>query len=370
MRIPPIKVVFSREDITNILTRIEETLSTGMLAQGKYVSEFEQKWADYAGVKHAVAVNSGSSAIEVPMRILGVEGKEVLVPDNTFAATALAVTIAGGSVRFVDTDPQTFSVRLEDIKARRTKNTTGVIVVHIGGILTPEIEAIRQWCEKEGLWLFEDCAHAHGSEFDGKRAGRFGIAGSYSFFATKVMTTAEGGMIVTNDDHLAEQSRLMRNHGKPEPWVSRHTHSGSNFRMSELNAILGLAQLERLDEFIEWREKIAAIYTEGLADMPQLTPILPPYRSSWYKYIVLLPVGQERMNFKQRVKNLGVSLSGEVYEIPLHRQPIFEGLNQDQFPVAEDVCSRHICLPLYYGMTEEEARFVLSSLRAAMANDQ
>jgi perosamine synthetase len=370
VRIPPLKVVFSPEDIQDILAKTEEVLSTGMLAQGKYVSEFEQKWASYVGVKHAVAVNSGSSAIEIPMRILGVEGKEVLVPDNTFAATAFAVTLAGGSVRFVDADPQTFAVRLEDIKSRRTANTVGVIVVHIGGIVTPEIVAIREWCEKEGLWLFEDGAHAHGSECDGKRAGTFGIAGAYSFFATKVMTTAEGGMIVTDDDHLAEQSRLMRNHGKPEPWVSRHTAKGANFRMSELNAILGLAQLKRLDEFIEWREKIATLYTAGLASLPQLTPIIPAFRSSWYKYIVLLPAGLDRANFKQRMKQQGVSLSGEVYEIPLHRQPIFEGLSQDRFPRAEDICSRHVCLPLYYGLTEEEAGFVISSLRATLANDQ
>jgi len=366
MRIPPMRVVFSDEDRREIWTRMEDILSSGMLAQGKYVQEFEQRWADYVGTKHAVAVSSGSSAIEIPMRALGIEGKEVLVPDNTFAATAVGVLLAGGLVRFVDTDPATFSVRLEDLKARRTPDTAGVIVVHIGGIVTPEIEAVRRWCDDEGLWLFEDCAHAHGSEWNGKRAGTFGLAGGYSFFATKVMTTAEGGMIVTDDDHLAEQARLLRNHGKPQPWVSYHTLLGANWRMSELNAALGLTQLKRLDEFITWRAKIAALYTEWLPEVPELTLVLPPARSSWYKYIVRLPQGVDRAAFKQRMKEQGVSLSGEVYEIPLHRQPIFQGMADGEFPEADDVCSRHICLPLYYGMTNDEARFVVDTLKKTL----
>jgi len=367
--IPPVKVVFGEEDIRDIQGKIQEVLTTGMLAQGKYVNEFEEKWAAYTGTKHAIAVNSGSSAIEIPLRILDIEGKEVLVPNNTFAATAMGVALAGGRVRFVDADPASFSVRLEDLKTRLTSQTVGVIVVHIGGIVTSEIEAIRQWCDAEGLWLLEDCAHAHGSEWEGRRAGTFGIAGCFSFFATKVMTTAEGGMIVTDDDHIAEMARLFRNHGKPEPWVSYHTHFGSNWRMSELNAILGLSQLKRLDEFIAWREKIARLYTQGVAELPELSAVLPPGRSSWYKYIVLLPKGLDRTNFKKRMKEQGVSLSGEVYEISLHRQPIFEKQVHGEFPMADDICSRHICLPLYYGMTEKEARMVIDALRATLRSD-
>jgi len=367
VKIPPLKVTFSNEDIQTILDRVQEVLSSGMLAQGKYVSEFEKQWADYVGAKHAVAVNSGSSAIEISMRIMSIQSKEVLVPDNTFAATAIGVLAAGGRVRLVDTDPQTFSVRLADLKDLRTSNTVGVIVVHIGGIVTAEIEAIRQWCDEQGLWLFEDCAHAHGSESGGRRAGTFGVAGAYSFFATKVMTTAEGGMIITGDDRLAEQARLLRNHGKPQPWVSYHTSIGYNCRMSELNAILGLSQLARLDEFIKWREKIAGLYTQLLRETPELTPIIPQSRSSWYKYIVLLPKGVSRTKIKQETKEQGVSLAGEVYELPLHRQPIFDGMNSAEFPVADDVCGRHICLPLYYGMTEDEARFVVETLQNTLA---
>jgi dTDP-4-amino-4,6-dideoxygalactose transaminase len=169
-------------------------------------------------------------------------------------------------------------------------------------------------------------------------------------------------MIVTDGDALAEQARLLRNHGKPQPWVSYHTQLGANWRMSELNAALGLTQLKRLDAFIAWRERVASLYTEGLHELRGLTPVLPPARSSWYKYIVLLPPGVDRARLKQRMKEQGVSLSGEVYEIPLHRQPIFQDVADGEFPVADDVCSRHICLPLYYGMTDDEAGFVVDTL--------
>jgi perosamine synthetase len=364
MRIPPVKVVFDESARREVLARIDDCLISGMLAQGKYVEEFEEKWAGYVDTPHAVAVSSGSSAIEMAMRILGVEDGQVLVPVNTFAATAVSVLLAGGKVRFADIDAGTFAVSLADLQKRRTANTAGVIVVHVGGIITPEMNDIRRWCDDGGLWLFEDCAHAHGSEIGGRRAGTFGIAGGYSFFATKVMTTAEGGMIVTGDAAFAQQARLLRNHGKPQPWVSYHTHFGSNWRMSELNAALGLSQLKRLDELIAWRRKIADLYTRWLQELPELTPVLPlpTGSSSWYKYIALLPPGAHRADLKRRMKEQGVSLSGEVYETPLHHQPIFQELADGEFPVASDVCARHICLPLYYGMTDDEARFVVDTL--------
>lgn len=367
MQIPPLKVVFSEQDRQEIGRRIDRCLVTGMMAQGTNVKEFEEEFARYVGAKHAVAVSSGGAAIEVAMRLLNVEDREVLVPTNTFAATATGVLLAGGRVRLVDAAADTFSVSRSALQRAVTPQTVGVVVVHIGGIVTPEIKAIRQWCDERGLWLFEDAAHAHGSGLNGTMAGHFGHAAAYSFFATKVMTSGEGGMLVTDDDELANRARGLRDYGKPDPWVSFHTQIGSNWRMAEFGAVVGLVHLRRLDEFIAWREKIAAVYSEELQSVTGLTLVLPRGRSSWYKYIVLLPENANRDQIKKLMKERGVSLAGGVYETPLHQQPVFAPLADGRYPVADDICGRHVCLPVYYGMTEDDAGYVVQTLKEILS---
>jgi perosamine synthetase len=364
LSIPSLKISFSDEERRWILDRINQSLANGALSHGCNVQELEKRFASYVGMRHAIAVNSGSSAIEIVMRILSPSGGEVLVPTNTFLATATGVLFAGGTVRLVDTDPKTLAVSLEELKKRATEQTVGVIIVHIGGIISPEIEDIQAWCDQQGYWLFEDAAHAHGSALDGHFAGSFGIAGSYSFFATKVMTCGEGGMVVTNDDGLAQEVALYRNHGKPEPWVSYHTHLGSNWRMNELTAPIALARLARLDEMIAARERLATRYTALLAEkIPALHPVLPQGRCSWYKYIVMLPKGVDRAVVKQQMKERGIGLAGEVYATPLHQQPVLARLAADgPYHHADDVCRRHICLPIYPDLTEEDAEQVVSTL--------
>ncbi|HEY9062627.1 MAG TPA: DegT/DnrJ/EryC1/StrS family aminotransferase [Pseudobacteroides sp.] len=368
MEIAPLKIAFSEEERKWILDRINESLKRGEISQGRNVQELEEKFAAYTRVKHAIAVNSGTSAIEIAMRILGVVGKEVLVPTNTFMATATGVLFAGGKVHLVDSDPKTLSISLKELKNRVTKDTAGVIIVHIGGIITPEINEIKKWCAEQGIWLFEDAAHAHGSAFNNCFAGGFGIAGSYSFFATKIITSGEGGIIVTNDDNLAEKARLYRNHGKPNAWVTNNTLLGSNWRMSDITAAIALAQLERLDEIITAREKLANKYNDLMKELlPDLKIVLPSSRSSWYKYIVLLPKGVSRDAVKQAIKDRGIGLQGEVYGIPLHKQPVakeagFEG----NFPNADDVCERHICLPIYPSLTLDQVEKVVRTLASVL----
>lgn len=370
IRVPPLKVVFSEEDVSEITRRIKKCLRRGQVAQGENVQEFEEAFAQFVGVKHAVALSSGGAAIEVAMRLFGVKDRDVLVPTNTFAATATGVLLAGGRVRFVDAEERFFAVSLETLKRSLTPQTVGVILVHIGGIVSPEIEGIQRWCEDQGLWLFEDAAHAHGSSLNGRKAGQFGRAAAFSFFATKVITSGEGGMLVTDDEDLAKKARGLRDYGKPDPWVSFHTEIGSNWRMSEFCAAVGLVHLRRLEEFIAWRQRIANLYTRSLKEIPELTLVLPVDKSSWYKYIVLLPGGINRQRLKERMKQRGISLSGGVYDIPLHRQPAFERMLKGSFPVADDIASRHICLPIYSGMTEEEAEYVVEVLRSTLEEEK
>ena len=348
MTVPPVRVVFDEALRAAILRELDGCLSRGSVAAGKKVQEFERFWAGYTGCACAVAVSSGGSALEILMRVLGVGGRDVLVPTNTFIATANAVIYAGGRPVFLDADPRTMAVTLEEIKKRRTPQTVGVIVVHIGGIITPEMPAIAEWCRGNRLWLVEDAAHAHGSELEGQRAGRFGVAAAYSFFATKVITSGEGGMIVCHDETMADACRRYRDYGKQSQWESVHTVISANYRMSDLTAVVGLEHARRLDGFIADRSSVAARYTEALDGV--IEPILP--------------AGWDRAAFRQALKDRGVSLSGGVYDIPLHAQPVFEGvIDSAEYPSANALCDRHVCLSMFSGMSEEQVAHVIGSVK-------
>jgi len=369
LKIPPAKIYFPEEDRRAILQQIDEALVSGQLTLGKHVKAFEECFAQKIGARYAVAVNSGTSSLEIPLRIFGVQEKTVLVPTNTFFATPAAVVHAGGKPRFVDADRATFAISLDGIKSRLTQDTAGVIVVHIAGIVSPELPAIRDFCKERGLFLLEDAAHAHGSSLDGQSAGTFGDAASFSFYPTKVMTSAEGGMIVTNNQRIYEEALIYRDQGKADFLTNAHTRLGYNWRMSEPHAIIGHTQLSHLEEFVAARNRIARIYDEGLREMPWLTRLSLPSasRSNYYKYIALLDSSIDRGALKKLLREkYGIGLSGEVYEMPCHLQPVFADYADGEFPIAVDICRRHICLPVYATMTEDEAGYVLDSLRAGV----
>lgn len=368
LRVPPVHVHFPAEDRAEILRRIDQALQSGQLTLGAIGRELEERFAAYHGATHAIAVNSGTSAIEIPLRALGVHGKEVLVPANTFFATAAAVVAAGARPRFVDCDPATMAVDVESVKAAIGPDTVGLVVVHIGGLVTPAIHALKALCDERGLFLFEDAAHAHGSALGDRSAGTFGIAGSFSFYPTKVITAAEGGIILTDDDHLADEARAYRDQGKASFTANVHTHLGYNWRMSEPHAAIAVSQLARLDEFIAHRQLIAKVYDEGLSELP-VTPLEIPSEAScnYYKYVVYLPDGVDRAELKKTLRSeYGVALSGEVYELPLHLQPVFEPWAEGPLPNAERICASHICLPISALLTEEQAEHVVVSLRSAL----
>ncbi len=368
LKIPPTKIHFPEEDRKVILQQIDEALVTGQLTLGKRVKSFEECFAQRVGVRYAVATNSGTSSLEIILRIFGVQGKTVLVPTNTFFATPAAVIHAGGKPRFIDADAATFAINLDEIKKRLTIDTVGVIVVHIAGIVGPEMPAIHDFCREQGLFLLEDAAHAQGASLRGKTAGTFGDAASFSFYPTKVMTSAEGGMIVTDNQKIYEEALIYRDQGKADFFANSHTRMGYNWRLSEPHAIIGHAQLSRLDEFVTARNRIARIYDEGLREIPGVSGLRPGEDcvSNYYKYIALLDNSLDRGALKKLLREqYGVGLGGEVYETPCHVQPVFAEYQHGEFPVAEDICRRHICLPIYVTMTEEEAGYVLASLKQA-----
>ena len=369
LRIPAAKVHVPEEDRQAILCQIDEALASGQLTLGKHVEKFERCFTEKIGARFGVAVNSGTSSLEIPLRIFDVRGKTVLVPTNTFFATPAAVIHAGGRPRFVDADNATFAVSRKNLAERVTADTAGVIVVHIAGIVTPEMPEIREFCKERGLFLLEDAAHAQGSTLNGRCAGTFGDAASFSFYPTKIITSAEGGIIVSSCERIRNEALIYRDQGKAAFLTNSHTRMGYNWRMSEPHAIIGHSQLGRLEEFIAARNRIARIYDEGLSETSGISRLAVPAgcRSNYYKYVALLDQSIDRSRFKRLVGDeYGVALSGEVYETPCHLQPVFEEYRDGEFPVAENFCRRHICLPVYVGMTEEDALYVLSSLARAL----
>jgi perosamine synthetase len=365
-RVPAAKIQFRPEDRAWIAERIQEVLSTGQLTLGKYGTEFEQKFAQFCNLQHGIAVNSGTSSLEIILRALGVQGKDVLVPTNTFFATAAAVIHAGANPVLVDMDPESFAVRPEDVEKCLTPKTVGMIVVHIGGIVSARLPELVDLASRKGIWLVEDAAHAHGSTYLGTKAGAFGIAGSFSFYPTKVMTCAEGGMIVTKEAKIAEEARIYRDQGKASFTQNAHIRLGYNWRMSEPHAIIGLKHLERLPAMIADRQAIAGIYDRELAQLRNLDVLKVPIGGTcnYYKYIVVLKEHRDRKELKALVRErYGVGLAGEVYEDPLHKQPIFAEYATKSMPVSEDLCARHLCLPIFSGMEEADAHQVIRALK-------
>ena len=217
--------------------------------------------------------------------------------------------------------------------------------------------------------LIEDAAHAHGSTLRGKKAGSFGIASAFSFYPTKVITSGEGGMILTDNEDLMKKALVLRDQGKAGFLGNVHTEIGYNWRLSEIHAAIGLSQFNRLEEFITNRRAIAKIFDEGLKDIGGMRALSIPeaVRSNYYKYIAFLEEDIVRSDFKKKLKEKhNVSLSGEVYELPLHLQPIFKkmyGHKEGDFKQAEDLCKRHICLPVFPTMTKEDGKYVLDSIK-------
>lgn len=372
MNIPAARIYFPEEDRKELVEKIDGILKSGQLTLGKYGKELEEKFAEYTGTKYAVAVNSGTSALEIILRSLDIQGSSVVVPTNTFFATPAAVIHAGGKVIFADI---TENLCLDPFSLEKVirKDTKAVIVVHIGGLITPELPAIQQICNERGLALIEDAAHAQGSTLNGRKAGSFGTGAGFSFYPTKVMTSGEGGIITTGNEKIYQRALVFRDQGKAGFFGNVHTEMGYNWRMSEIHAAIGLSQFARLEEFIADRRRVAQRYDKELTNISNVTPVkIPPESgSNYYKYVAVLAKGIDRAALKKKMKEkYSVGLSGEVYELPCHLQPVFKETGhykEGQFPVAEDLCKRQICLPVFAGMTGDEARYVVSSLKEALA---
>ena len=367
MAVQAARIVFSDSDREEISASINDILASGVLTLGPFTRRFEAAFADAHNGGHAIATSSGTSALEIILRSLGVAGRDVLLPANTFFATAGAAIAAGARPVFADIDAATFSLSPDTVAAALTPDTAAVALVHIGGLITPHADELRKICQDRDVVLIEDAAHAHGSTFDGRFAGAFGTAAAFSFYPTKVVTSGEGGMILTGSDHLADEARIYRDQGKGSFGSNHHVRRGSAWRMSELHAAVGLVHLRRMQESIVRRREVAARYDAALRDLPAwLWPLGEPAacRGNFYKYIAVLAPDVDRDWFKQQLAHKHqVYLAGEVYDLPLHQQPaLAEFASGAPLPVAEQMCQRHVCLPIYSDMRDDEIEQVIAAI--------
>jgi len=390
MKIPVLRIPYSDESVIEVQAGIAEVLRSCRFAAGKYVNEFEQRFAEFVGARYAAATSSGTSALEITLRTVGVQDGSVIVPTNTFIATAFAAISAGARVIFADCDPDDLCLDADDLERKIEPDTRALILVHIGGIISAKLERIRQICARRGVCLVEDCAHAHGSRRQGVAAGTLGAAGAFSFFPTKVLTCGEGGMITTHDEGLYREALILRNHGKNPQQGADITGFGYNWRMSEFNAVVGVEQMKRVDRIIGERQEAARFYDQHLKGIFGLRPVSPPagVTSTYYKYVAHLDSSIDRDVFKRNLKDdFDVELTGEVYATPCHQAPVWERtcycgrqrspraarsccrtpFRRDSFPGAEQIAVHHVCLPLYPGLTQAELGYVVASLEQALS---
>ncbi|MFH8791471.1 aminotransferase class I/II-fold pyridoxal phosphate-dependent enzyme [Streptomyces sp. NPDC017941] len=394
--VPAQRVHFGVAERRAVLDRVDAALASGHLTQGPGLARFEELSRSWTG-REGVAVASGAAALEIALRIVGVAGRTVLVPVNTFFATAAAAVRAGARVRFVDIELDGLGLDPDALRAAldRHPDTAAVLPVHIGGIVAPALDDVITLCERRGVAVVEDAAHALGATLGDRFAGAFGRFGAFSFFPTKVAVSGEGGLVTCANAEDAEQVRRWRDHGKSAQGSTLHDRPGGNWRMSELHAAVGTVDLERFDDTLAARRALAHEYDELLADVPGVRAHTVPadVHSNYYKYLAYPDAPVDRALLKKRLRERhGVSLAGEVYDHLLCDQPYFvsaEATRTDggagagvgagagagagaavvggPFEQARWFARHHIALPLYPTLTRAEQLRVVEALRGELS---
>ncbi len=363
---------FPKEDIEEILPKISEILEgKGLLSMGDNVKEFESSFSSFVGSRAAVATNSCSSALEISLNVLGVgSGDEVIVPTQTFIATGSSVVKVGAKPIFCEIN-KNFLIDFEDLKKKINKHTKAVVIVHFAGLIHEDILNIRKFLNEKGIFLIEDAAHAIGSSLNGIKAGNFGDLSCFSFFSTKNMTTGEGGMITSNNIDLSKLCSSIRNRGLDlDSSSEQFINIGSNSRMTEIQALLGIYQLKRIQEFNLHRNRIAEIYNQELNSFFD-SNILSRHTqskdnvSSYWKYWISLEEGyfeaSDRIKIKEEMNALSIPIDW-AYSPLLHLQPVFKkmyDISEGYLPYSEEMSKRHICLPIHALISEEDAVFII-----------
>jgi len=372
------QIYLSRPDITDKeIEAVCEVLRSPNLSLGPKLTEFEKAFTDYTGSKRAVAVNSGTSGLFLSMLALGIApGDEVITTPFTFIASASSIMMAGAKPVFVDIDPENLNIDPAKIEARITDRTKAILPVEVFG--NPAgLDKVSEIAQKHNLPLIEDSCEALGSELNGKKAGTFGTMSVFAFYPNKQITTGEGGMILTNNDSLADMCVSLRNQGRGTDgtWLG-HERLGYNFRLSDINCALGIAQLSRIDQIKAKRLQVAKWYQQMLADESRLIVPAEPdgCDMSWFVFVVRLADGftlDHRESILRAMRNKSIQVSN--YFPPVHLQPFMVetfGHKQGDFLITEAVCKSTIALPFHNNLTKDEVAIVCKTLKEVLDKNQ
>ena len=351
------------------LEYVTDCIKTNWISsKGKYVEEFEDKFAKYCGCKYGITTTSGTTALHLALASIDLKtGDEVIIPASTMIATAFAVVYCGAKPVLVDAETETWNMDVEKIEEKITNKTKAIMPVHIYGHPC-DMDPIRKLASKHNLYVVEDAAEAHGAEYKGKKTGGIGNIGCFSFYANKIITTGEGGMIVTNGEEIAERAKSLRNLCFPEEKrIYLHSEVGYNYRMTNIQAAIGLAQFEKIDELAEMRRQNAHRYNEYLKDVEG---IRLPVEKEWAKnvywmYSILIEdeFGMSRDELMDRLMEYGIDT--RTFFVPMHEQPVFRNMGLfegERHPVAEELSRTGMYLPSSSGLKEEEIRYICDAI--------
>ena len=360
IKVPIAKPIIGEEEIENVV----EVLKSGMIAQGPKVEEFEENFADWVGADYGIAVNSGTAALHVALLSCGIgEGDEVITTPFTFIASGNSILYTGAKPVFADIDLKTYTMDPDSIEDLITENTKAILPVQLYG-QSADMVKINEIAETYGLAVIEDAAQAHGATCKGKNVGSMGDMACFSFYPTKNMTTSEGGIITTNDEELADNAKVFRAHGASIRY--HHDKIGYNFRMTDISAAIGLAQLDKIDEFNEKRIANAAYLNDGLKDVEGvITPYCAPEsKHVYHQYTIRVEKG-DRDDWVDIINECGVG-TGIHYPIPLYNQPIYKSLGlEGNCPNAELAADNVISLPVHPSLTKEDLDLVIEAVKKA-----
>ncbi len=344
---------FNQKEINFFSKNSKVIFKEGFFSNHSYVKKFEREFKKLNKSKFVLSTSSGTSALEIILRSYDIKNKNVLVNSNTFIATGHAITNAGGKIIPVELEKNYFMMDPIDLEKKISKDTGAVVIVHIGGIITPNIFKIKKICEKFKVPLIEDAAQAHGSRYKNIFAGNFGDAGAISFFTTKVMTTGEGGMIIAKNKKNFNRMFSLRQFGFMKNKLLHDKVSG-NYKLSEFSALLGIIELKRLKSRIGKRNLIAKIYQQNLKDTKyKLLKSNKPFICNHYKQIIISKINRKKI---EKILNENqISLTGGVYYVPLHKQPIYkEQLKKYKLPLTDYFCDHHFCPPCYPELNKQD----------------